>query len=137
MATNIEKLKAAYQAWNGSKGASIPQWLELVSEDFEMRSVAPKAPGLAFAGVQKGPGAFELYLTALLDAWRMESYTVDAMVGDGDTIAMFGTCTYTFKATGTPVTTPIANLWRFRDGKAYECIEIFDSAEAMKATTPD
>jgi uncharacterized protein len=136
MATNIDKLKVAYQAWSESRGESIPQWLDLVSDDFEIRSVAPEPPGLTFAGLHKGRGAFEGYLNSLLQLWRMDSYTVEAIFGDDDAVAMFGTCSYTFKATGKSATTPIANLWRFRDGKAYEFIEIFDSAKAMDAATP-
>ena len=136
MATNIEKLKAAYEAWGNTKGDSISRWLELVGDDFEMRSVAPKPPGLAFAGVHKGPASLEVYLKSLLDAWRMEYYTVDTIIGDGDAVAIFGTCSWTFKSTGRTATTPIANLWRFRNGKAYQCIEIFDSARAAEAAMP-
>ncbi len=136
MATEIERLNAAYQVWADSKGARTDAWMDLVDDDFVMRSVAEQPAGLEFAGQRTGPVAMETYFKILADAWRMESYTVDALFGDGDRIAMFGTCSWTFKTTGKTVTTPIAHLWRFRNGKAHECLEIFDSARAAEAATP-
>lgn len=137
MATDIDRLKNAYQTWGDSKGARTDVWMDIVNDDFVLESVAEKPAGLEFAGNRTGPASIAGYFERLAEAWHMESYTIETIFGDGDRIAMFGRCTWTFKATGKTVTTPIAHLWHFRDGKAQSCLEIFDSATAAEAVIPD
>lgn len=134
MATNVDKLREAYRIWGESRGGDARPWLALVSDDFVFRSVGEE-PALGFSGVHSGASQLTRYFDAILADWRMEFYQVDALFGDEDQVAMFGTCGWTHRKTGATVTTPIANLWRFRDGKAYECVEIFDSARAVAAAT--
>ena len=55
MPRNTEKLKAAYENWDDSKGGNTKVWLDLASDDFVMRSVAPQPAGLHFAGLRNGP----------------------------------------------------------------------------------
>jgi ketosteroid isomerase-like protein len=137
MATNAEKLRVAYQAWGDSKGQRLEPFLEFIGEDFVMRSVAAQPSGLQFAGVTDGPSRLVEAMQTLLRHWSMDFYRVETLISEGDEVAMFGRCGYTFKDTRKSVDTPIANLWRFRNGKAYECIEIFDSAKAAMAAMPD
>lgn len=136
MATNLEKLRAAYKVWGDSKGADMKPFLALIDDSFVMRSVAPAPPGLDFAGVKTGAANLVASFKSMLDHWTMNFYRAETLVGDGDQVAMFGRCSFTFKATGKGVETPIANLWTFKNGKAVECIEIFDSAKAAMAASP-
>lgn len=54
MASNVEKIRVAYEIRNDTKGANRQVWLDLASDDFEMHSVAPRPQGLQFAGEQIG-----------------------------------------------------------------------------------
>ncbi len=137
MTNHIEQIRAAYTIWNDSKGANRDVWLDLVSEDFEMHSVTRQPPGLSFTGDQIGRRKMDYYLRTLIEKWEMRYYRVDALFGDENRVVMFGECSYNFRANGETVTTAIAALWTFRDGKAVSCIEVFDSAEATaKASMP-
>jgi ketosteroid isomerase-like protein len=131
LAGHVETLRRAYAAWNESLGANRQVWLDLASDDFEMQSVAPRPQGLQFAGDQVGRRALDYYLATLIELWEMRYYRVDAIFGDENQAVMVGECRYAFRANGQVVTTPIANLWTFRNGKAVACVEIFDSAQAV------
>jgi ketosteroid isomerase-like protein len=50
---------------------------------------------------------------------------------------MQGVCSWTHKGTGKTCETPKVDIWRFRDGKAIEFYELFDTAAAFAAATPD
>ena len=50
------------------------------------------------------------------------------MIADGERVAVRITTTVTSKATGRQASFESAHFWRFRDGKAVELIEIFDTA---------
>ncbi|MGD9502514.1 MAG: nuclear transport factor 2 family protein [Methyloceanibacter sp.] len=63
----------------------------------------------------------------------MDHYTPQHFVCEGESIAMFGVCAYRHKGTGKTAECRIACLWRFRDGKAVEMTEIFDTARAVAA----
>jgi ketosteroid isomerase-like protein len=133
--TNVDRVRAAYEAWNDTKGASRALWRELVSDDFEMQSVGARHEGLSFAGTSTGPDRLDQYLRELIEQWDMKHYRVDALFGDETRVVMFGECSYDFRGNGKRVTTPIANLWTFRDGKAIRCVEVFDSAEAVRVAS--
>jgi len=133
--TNVERVRAAYEAWNDTKGASRAIWRDLVSDDFEMHSVGARRDGLSFAGTKTGPERFDEYLRELIEQWEMKYYRVDAIFGDESRVVMFGECSYDFRGNGQRITTPIANLWTFRDGKAIHCIEVFDSAEVVRVAS--
>ena len=64
--------------------------------------------------------------------FRPETY-----VEQGDKIAMFGECSWKHKGTKKTVVCRISNLWEFKDGKAISMIDLFDSAKAAAAATPD
>ncbi len=137
MTDHVETLRRAYQTWHDTRGANRDVWLDLVSDDFEIHSVARQPKGLSFAGDHAGRRKLDYYLRTLIEKWEMRYYRVDALFGDESRVVMFGECSYNFRANGETVTTPIAALWRFKDGKASSCIEVFDSADAnAKASMP-
>ena len=137
MATEIDRLKAAYQTWADSKGARTDVWTDIVGDDFHLQSMSEQQTALEVTDIRAGPKSLAGYFDVLAKSWTMQFYEVDALFGEGDQIAMFGRCSWTSKQTGKTATTAIAHLWRFRDGKAVSCIEIFDSAKAVEASIPD
>ena len=128
---NLKALKAAYAEWDRTKGDNTGVWIDLASDDLRVRSLGGEAVPLQFAE-PRGGAQLAGYLAKLLETWQMQFVTPETFVADGDYVAMFGTASWTFRATGKTATTPLAHLWRFRDGKAVDFQELFDSAAVMQ-----
>lgn len=133
----MTKLRAAYREWNDTRGASAATWVALMADDIEMRSVADGAPGMEFSAPRKGKATVYHYFTALAADWEMIHYTPEVFLADGDRVAVFGRCAFKNRKTGKTAETAVANLWRFRDGLAVEYFELYDTAKAFAAATPD
>jgi ketosteroid isomerase-like protein len=134
--SDIERLKAAYKAWHETKGEDASVWLDLMDDDFRLMSIGEETRGLAFAKERNSREEAVRYLAGLLEEWRLVHWTPETFVREGDRIAMFGRCAWVNRATGKSAECRIAHLWTFRDGKAIELTEIFDSARAAAAATP-
>jgi ketosteroid isomerase-like protein len=133
----MEQLEAAYQAWHDSKGQSRDAWLALASERIQLRSVNQEGGGLSFARARHSRDDFLDYMTSLNAEWEMVYFSPKTFVRERNRVAMFGTSKWINKATRRPCEVMMAHLWRFRDGKAIELVEVFDSARAVTAATPD
>lgn len=133
----LAKLKAAYKKWHDSRGKSADDWVALMADDIEMRSVADGAPGMKFSAPRKGRHTAHDYFTALDEEWEMIHHTPEVFLVDGDRVAVFGRCAFKSRKTGKVAETHVANLWRFRDGLAVEYFELYDTARAFAAATPD
>ena len=105
MTDHVETKRRAYGAWNDSKGANREIWLDLVSDDLEIHSVARQPRGLSFTGDHTGRRKLDDYLRTLIDKWEMRYYRVDAPFGDETRVVMFGESSYTLRANGEMVTT--------------------------------
>lgn len=130
-------LEAAYQAWHDSKGTDQVVWLALCSDRVQVRSVSHAGSGLSFAKARHSRDEFVQYLTGITTEWDMVFYLPQTFVREGNRVAMFGISKWTNKATGKSCEIMVSHLWRFRDGKAIELVELFDSARAVEAATPD
>lgn len=133
----LDKLRAAYKEWHDTRGKSVATWVALMADDIHMRSVADGAPGMEFSAPRKGKDTVYHYFTALAADWEMIHYTPETFLADGDRVAVFGRCAYRNRKTGKTAETHVANLWRFRDGLAVEYFELYDTAKAFAAATPD
>lgn len=131
--SNLGHLKVAYQAWHDSKGGSPDVWLDLFSDDIVLHSMSEDAAGLEFCRDRNCKQEVVNYFSSLLDDWSMVHFSPDTYVCQGDRIAVFGSTAWTNKATGKNAEVSVAHLWTFRDGKAVEMREVFDSARAAAA----
>lgn len=137
MQKNLARLKAAYAAWSEQGPNALPVWRDLLADDFVIRSVDGKAaPAVDFAVAKGTRDAALAYLWGIFDQWDMVHYTPGQYVAEGERIAVFSDCAFRNKATGKVAELRIANLWRFRDGRAVELVEAFDTAPALRAATP-
>jgi len=134
--TDIDKLKAAFRAWNDTKGASIDTWLDLMADQIDWRSLADGAHAVAWTSRGKTRAEVRAYLIALTSAFAMEHYTVEQYVCDVDTIVTIGTTAWRNKATGKQLDTPIVTVWRFQKGKVVSFFEYYDTAKVIEAATP-
>jgi ketosteroid isomerase-like protein len=135
-AANVNLLKDAYQRWNATKGGSVDHWLALVDQNIRFGSLARGAPPVAFLTTYDNREALRNYFNSLLSDWAMINYTVDEYVAQGDAVFARGSCAWTNKHTGRGVETPKVDFWRFRNGKAIEFYEYYDTASVLAAATP-
>ncbi len=137
MQRGLARLKAAYAAWSEQGPNALPVWRELLADDFAISGIDGRtAPAIEFAVARGARDEALAYLWGIFDQWDMVHYTPATFVCEGDRIAVFADCAFRNKATGKVAEFRIANLWRFRDGKAVELVEVFDTAPALKAAAP-
>lgn len=133
---NVARVKSAYKAWDACKGGDCSMWHALADDNIRLNPIGGKETGLEFTQPGKGRERLTSYLDTLRDGWTMHYFAPEIFVADGDTVAMFGHTSWTYRATGRTATTGIAHLWRFENGRAVEFTEIFDGAAAAAAAQP-
>ena len=134
-AANVAILKDAYRQWHESKGGSVEQLLSICDPGVRWGSVPRGAAPLAFATEYGSRDALHAYFDGLLADWEMIHYTIDEYVAQGDAVFARGSCKWIYKKTGKTAETPKVDFWRFKDGKAVEFYEYFDTACAAAAAT--
>ena len=63
----------------------------------------------------------------------MNYHHMNDFIADGDRVAVIGHCSWTNKRTGKVAESAKVDIWRFRDGKAVEFHEFFDTAAVAAA----
>jgi ketosteroid isomerase-like protein len=66
----------------------------------------------------------------------MVNFDMNDFVADGDRVVVIGRVAWRNKVTGKVADTPKVDIWRFRDGKAIDYAEFYDTARAFAAATP-
>ncbi len=133
---NVAKLKHAYRQWHESKGASVKAWLDLMVDDVRCYSIAAGPPEAEFTAPINSKKDFERYFKGLLDDWEMIHYTTNEFIAEGERVAGRGSTAWRNRKTGKLVDTPKADFWTFRDGKAVEFHEFYDTAALIAAAKP-
>jgi len=127
------RLRQAYSLWTESGGTRSDQWMALLSDEIEMRSVlTPDLPDDLAAHRRTHSGALEYFQTIARD-WEMLDFTVERFVDGGDDVVMVGRCAWRNRTTGRIVDTPKVDVWRFENGKAVSFLEMFDSLGFVRA----
>ena len=136
-ASNVATLREAYRQWHETRGGSVDHFMNIVDQNISFGSL-PRGEGpMQFAAQYDNREVLRGYFNGLLEQWSMNFYEVKHFIAQGDMVVMQGFCSWTNKATGKTVDTPKVDIWRFRDGKAVEFYELFDTAAAFAAATPD
>jgi ketosteroid isomerase-like protein len=133
--SNKELLRNAYRRWNDTRGGSVADWMALVDNDIAFGSLAEGAEVLPFTAPIQGKEALKSYFDGLLANWTMIHYTVDAYVAEGDSVVAIGTTAWTNRHTGKTVETRKVDVWKFRNGKAVEFYEYYDTARIAAAAS--
>ncbi len=134
---NLRRLKAAYKAWDDTRGGSIAVWGELMADTVRLVSVEEGTRGLDFARNRTSLEGVLDYLSGILNDWDMVHVTPETYVAEGDNIAMFGRAAWRNKKTGKVADCRVSVLWKFQGDKVVEFTDLFDSAVAANAATPD
>jgi ketosteroid isomerase-like protein len=132
----VEKLKDAYRQWHDSKGGSVDAWLDLMTDDVRVYSLAAGAPGAEFTAATTSKKDFRRYFEGLLGDWEMINYKTVEFIADDDHVAVRGSTAWRNRKTGRIVDTPKANFWTFRDGKIAEFHEFYDTAALIAGARP-
>jgi uncharacterized protein len=136
-AGHVEMLKDAYARWRDSKGEHSDHWLAIVDDNIKFGSLAQGAPRVDFLTAYNSRDALAHYFKGILDDWEMVHFSADEYVAQGDAVVMRGMMAWRHKKTGKTVETPKVDFWRFRDGKAVEFYEYYDTARVIAAAHPD
>ncbi|MEM1382702.1 MAG: nuclear transport factor 2 family protein [Pseudomonadota bacterium] len=131
----ISLLRTCYARWNETRGESIADWQAILAPDFTLQSPGDGRPGLEFAKDCQGAEELALYFQDLSREWQMEYYRIDDFVGDGTKVVAIGVCGWTHRRTGKRVDTRKIDVWTFRDGKATELYEMFDTEAVIAAAS--
>lgn len=131
------QLRQAYKAWHDSKGTDVGTWLQLLHDDIVIGSLADGAAGMEFSAARRGIAQAESYLRDVTRDWEMLYFTPDEIISEGDRVVMRGRCGWRFKATNKCAESVTIQFWRFKDGKAIEMLEFYDTAKAFAATQPE
>ena len=132
---NVELLRSAYASWSETKGKSVDRWLSILADDIRFGPLIQGAPAMHYMQAASTRDAVRGYFEGLLGEWGMIHFTVDEFVAQGDAMFMRGSCAWRHKRTGKSVDTPKVDFWRFKDRKAVEFYEYFDTARALAAAT--
>ena len=132
---DLERLRAAYQAWHDTKGRSIDTWMELMADNVDFRSLANGAAVVPWTSTRTTREEVRAFLVGLTTDMAMQHFTAEQFVCQDDTIVMIGTTAWRHKATGKTIDTPIVDVWRFRNGKVVALFEYFDTAQLIAAAT--
>lgn len=132
----IELLRHAYAVWHETRGHSGDHWMSLLDENISFWSPGGGVPQLVFSSDRSRRQAMRDYFSQMLRDWEMIHFTVHELIADGDRVVMYGTTAWRHTGTGKSFETRKVDLWRFRDGKAVEFCEFFDTATVQAAATP-
>lgn len=123
----VERLRNAYARWHETRGASSELFVELMDDDIVMRSCLEPAELHSVAQDRVGREYAREYLDSLGLNLEMIEFPTDRIVAEGDTVIWIGSCRWRDRKTGVEVGTHKVDVWRFRDGKAVDVLEMFDS----------
>ncbi|WP_413991258.1 nuclear transport factor 2 family protein [Labrys okinawensis] len=129
-------LENAYRRWNETRGDSVEELLDICAEEILWGSLAGGVKPLAFTAKAVGKSDVRNYFEGLLAAWSMNYYNVDYFVAEDDRVVVVGSTKWTNKQTGKACETPKTDIWRFRDGRAIEFFEYYDTAQILDAAKP-
>lgn len=130
---NVEILRRAYSEWAASKG-DAGVWLDILADKVDWGSIADGKPGMEFTKPRATKHEVVEYFEGLASEWDMEFYIINEYVAQGDRVVALGECSWTHKRTGKTAAVPKVDVWLFRDGKAIQFMEFFDTHAAIQAT---
>ncbi len=130
---NNQLLQKAYERWNATKGGSVADWLALATDDMSFGSLAEGAEAVPFTAPIRSKDTLRTYFDGLIGNWTMIHYTVNEYVAEGDRVVAIGSTSWKNKHTGKTFETRKVDVWKFKNGKAVEFYEYYDTAKVAAA----
>jgi ketosteroid isomerase-like protein len=126
-------LENVYRRWNETLGGSVDEIMDICADEIRWGSLAQGVSSLPFTAEAVGKAEVRNYFLGLLAAWSMVYYKAHYFVAESDRVVMVGATKWTNKETGKAFETPKIDIWRFRDGRAIEFFEHYDTAQILDA----
>ena len=131
---NAALLRHCYQHWANSKGKSTDAWLSLLAEDMRAHLLGAATGSTKGPSPGSGKAQFRDYLASVDQNWEMLDYKLADTIAQDERVAAIIHTSWRNRATGRAIDVVMVNIWRFRDGKAVEFSEFYDTAHALSAT---
>lgn len=132
----LNRLVDIYAAWERSRGSDASQLVALFADDIQLFSIADGRPGLAFTAACRSKAEAELYLAGLMRDWELQALTIEDTIVEAGRVVLLYHASWTNRHTGKLFETAKVDIWRFRNGRAVEFREFYDSAGALAAASP-
>jgi ketosteroid isomerase-like protein len=129
MSDLIQSVKNAYAAFGRGDVASI---MSQLTPDVSWELEAP--PEVSIAGIRKGQEAVKGFFQAIANDHVDPKLEIAEYLASADAVAAFGRYKCTLRATGKYVDSPIAHLFKFRDGKIVRFVDYTDTAALVEAS---
>ena len=130
----LDQLAIAYKNWRETKGGNVDEVLGLMADDVQMRSIAQPQVPHALTEHRSSKDQAREYFEVLSRDWEMIDFPQDKIVADRDTIVWVGRCSWRNRQTGQEIDTPKVDIWTFRDGKAVDFFELYDTLAFARVT---
>lgn len=134
-ARNKETLTTAYRLWHESKGESVEHWMSIADDNIAFGSLAEGSPAAPLTAPVRSKEELRRYLRGLRENWEMIHFTVSYFIAEGDRVAMVGRTAWRNRKTNRTIETPKVDVWRFRNGRAVEVYEYYDTAGVVAAAS--
>ena len=128
MSDHIQTIKDLYAAFGRGDAATI---LAKLSPDVSWEVEGPSE--ISIAGIRKGPEAVKAFFQAIANDHADPKLEITEYFGSADGVATFGRYQCTLKKTGKHVDTPVAHLFKFRDGKIVRFVDHINTAAFLEA----
>jgi ketosteroid isomerase-like protein len=128
MSDPIQIVKELYAAFGRGDVATI---LSTLSHDVSWEVAGP--PEISFAGVRKGPEAVKGFFHAIASDHAEPKLETTEYFSSADSVATFGRYSCTLKKSGKPVDSPVAHLFKFRDGKIVRFVDFINTAAFLES----
>ncbi|WP_114943220.1 nuclear transport factor 2 family protein [Microvirga calopogonii] len=133
---NVTILRETYARWVDTKGNDCECWMDIIADDVSLGSLAEGSPEVPFTMRRSSKSGVRAYLEDLMRDWEMISHSMNEFIAQDDRVAVIGRAVWRHKGTGKVADTRKVDIWRFRDGKAVDFEEYYDTAGLIAAATP-
>ena len=131
---NVETLKRAYDYWNNNKEQAFDNWMDLLSDDINFRSLADGVEGMEFSRRCHCKNDVHRYFQELAEDWELIHYQIDEYVAQGNRVVAIGNCHWRYRKTGKEINTPKVDIIAFKNSKIIDFFELYDTAKAIECT---
>lgn len=127
MATALDIIRATYEATPDEKGERL---LSVLTDE----TVWIEAAGFPYAGTYIGTQAIlENVFHRLATEWQDFNAEPHTYVAEGDRVAVFGTYSGVYLASGKAMRASFSHLYQIKDGKVVSMEQCVDSAMVLEA----
>ena len=104
---------------------------ELVTEDFEWRYCGPSS--IPWAGVYRGPRGVTEFFARVEKTVELERFDPREFIDGSDRVVVIGSSRARVRASGKTYESTWVNVFKTRDGRVSELLDLYDTAEIVRA----